>query len=197
MPPENVHTTIETDISLLLSYVYEYGTFYSQVIYWQETRDVLENGITKTVSYEGVLFDQGYVNKLLHYLIGNGFATRRFDVEIKGKDFIVNLTDRGRRLKELGSLDALMKAEAADRRKENLQDQRALNAHYIQLLLMIWTGIAAVYYILMILVEGPKHRIWYKYHLYPIVICSIIALVATSVLLGIWSIIKRQQRRNK
>jgi hypothetical protein len=95
--------------------------------------------------------------EIIQELVFSGFVINRHDIKIEGKIYM-QLTDRGRELKELGSMaeynrvqeqkSAILRAAVAQRARE---DQRNEYQFWITLSIAISTGFAAVYYILEIL----------------------------------------------
>jgi len=98
------------------------------------------------------LIQQTYLNEteIIQDLIFGGFIINRHDIKTEGKIYR-QLTDRGRELKELGSMEAFKLHVANDNRKKMLQDQRINRLYWINFWIMVGALGALVYYILEIL----------------------------------------------
>ncbi len=92
--------------------------------------------------------------EVIMYLIKEGFAINREDLSDKGKSF-QQLTDRGRLLKECGSLQEFNRVNAIQESQKDLLNQTVVRNYYVNLCIAISTGVAAIYYI----IEITKHHI--------------------------------------
>lgn len=99
----------------------------------------------------------------IQYLIDNGFVINRHDIKVEGKKFL-QLTDMGRELKNMGTLEKYnetqelkqkaIKDEQTYRNQERLRNIRlfeiAENQYWTNILLCVWTGLAAFYSLIQI-----------------------------------------------
>ena len=97
-----------------------------------------------------VLFDTNYVALLCQYLFDNGFAIARHDIIFENKVYF-ELTDRGRKLKECGSVESFNAYELAYKNEAEMVKRREINLYRISLGLLISTAAAALYYLMEIL----------------------------------------------
>lgn len=141
-------TEIITGINELLEMMPFYGEFDVRdlAIHKYNIIEIADDASDKMAQLRGSRIRNAAVQKMIF----DGFVINRHDIK-SGHVQYRQLTERGRRLKEEGSIEALIKAEAYDKHIEYLRDRRDANAYYIQLFLMFWTGIAALYYVLEIL----------------------------------------------
>lgn len=91
--------------------------------------------------------------EIVQELIFGGFVINRHDIKVEGKVYR-QLTDKGRELKELGSMDAYNRVQQAKsdaiRDSANRQakaDQRDIYSFWVTVSLAISTGVAALYYL--------------------------------------------------
>ena len=87
---------------------------------------------------------------VIQELISSGFMVNRHDIKVESKVFR-QLTDKGRLLKELGSMDAFNLHVQKDIDRKHIQDQRLARMYWINFCIAVATGCAAIYYLLEIL----------------------------------------------
>jgi len=162
--PEEIKK-IEKTINLYLESMPPFGEFTLQ--------DVATNGI------EPLLFESflGYDNnhsKAYNYMYEQGFLIKRHDIKINGIEY-VQLTDKGRQLKEIGSIEGynehlkIQNDKALE--KEILSDrlsQSSLLSNQVNLLIAIGVTVSAVYYIFGLFDFYEKHTLntqMYEYFL--------------------------------
>jgi len=93
----------------------------------------------------------------LQYLVNNGFAINRHDIKI-GDNIYRQLTDKGRELKDVGTIASykILMAQKAKKlinseKQRTNEEKRNKYQFFINVCLAIFTGVAAVYYFLEIL----------------------------------------------
>ncbi len=92
--------------------------------------------------------------KIGNYLVDNGFAVKRDDIKSQTNAvnaFYIELTKKGRLFKKIGTLKGYNDHKKKLKNKKEIQKYMIANGFYVQLLIMIWTGMAALYYALEIL----------------------------------------------
>jgi hypothetical protein len=88
--------------------------------------------------------------QIIQELIFGGFVINRHDIKAEGKIYR-QLTDRGRELKEMGSMEAFNLYVESRNRRKRLQDQRTERLYWINFWIAVGAISAALYYILEIL----------------------------------------------
>lgn len=103
---------------------------------WRQIQDNITNKITSTTGY-----NEG---RILEKLDKDGYITtenNRYRITQDGDDFITLLGGYSFRYQKMVSAE----------REENLAKRIGLRSYYIQIAIMVWTGMAALYYSLEIL----------------------------------------------
>lgn len=92
--------------------------------------------------------------EVVQYMVHNGFAIFLHEIKDSGNIIYAQLTDMGRELKELGSIEAYNAKQEENKAKEvaaerdrQLQEKRNHYLYYINLSIAVSTVIAAIYYI--------------------------------------------------
>jgi len=143
----------------ILSRIPSYGEFeiiYDKVVppVTNTTAENMIKNVAESVRKQNMILAE---QEVIQELVFGGFIVNRHDIKIEDKTYM-QLTDRGRELKELGSMEAygeLQKQKAAILRAAAAQRAMEVKRNgclfWITLLIAIATGFAAVYYILEIL----------------------------------------------
>ena len=87
----------------------------------------------------------------LQYLIENGFVIERGDLGFGGSARQFQFTDRGRKLKESGSIAAFQKLQFDDDQRELHRAVMEKRTYLIQASIALATGVAALYYLIEII----------------------------------------------
>jgi len=85
------------------------------------------------------------------YLVNNGFAVYREDLKRDDNLKYIQLNDRGRELKECGSIEMFNRFVANNNHKKLLQDQRSIRLYWINFWIALGAIAAGLYYVLEIL----------------------------------------------
>lgn len=154
---------------------------------------------------------------VLQYLVKEGFAYNRHDVVIDKTVLYRTLTERGRKLKELGSIGTFGKWETSEKTKEinrviendNLRQTNILSGKIQRNLLSInrWiavAGIVAALYYLTLIVDYYSALIYKKYPLYYgksvtvylLLLGGLIGACTTITLIQLRKAIKKRQSNN-
>ena len=143
-------------LELTMQYLQPYGNFD-----FFEKMKLIENNHYETVTkiYTGT--QQLYI---CDFLVENGFAIRRKDVNPNGTE--IQLTDKGRDLKDDGSLPLYLthvRTLQSDRKRES---QRNEYQYWVNVSIAISTGVAAVFYVFGIFDFFEKHHLNWRYVAY-------------------------------
>ena len=134
---------IDELINSLLPFIFPYGDF--------KIKDLLDGGNMikgNTDIAEFGVVTEAKRKEIYDYLVNFGFANKRNDISPSG--FSIELNDRGRKLKECGSLrnfDLLMQAEIKEKTRQSKMEKYSF---WITVFIAFSTGIAAIYYLIQI-----------------------------------------------
>ncbi len=92
------------------------------------------------------------IEEILQYLIAEGFIINRHDIKQNGKIYR-QLTDNGRKLKELGSINAYLTYQEDAKRKREQRDKMADQQHYFNKWITIGTIVTAVCAMLALILQ--------------------------------------------
>lgn len=138
---------IRKRISHVIEKAHPYGEF-EVILDIDKLKEVLNK--TDTDDEQKRIFIKNYQevqqdNLVLNYLVKEGFAVNRNDIQIPGKLYR-QLNDRGRDLKALGSLDKFNLSVAEATRNKHIQDQRLARMYWINLWIAVGAIVAGLYY---------------------------------------------------
>jgi len=127
------------DVDVLLPFFPYFGDFalIDLRVHDQDDDGILISGTTYGPSEE-------QMKEMNQYLVGYGFAERRYDIDEKG--FRIQLTDRGRKLKDAGSLYKFKRNHLREKAASAFQEQMAVYGFWITFSIGISTFCAALYY---------------------------------------------------
>ena len=126
-----------------------------------DIRKTVFDGINKPIIEEHIEYVKDEC--VLDYLVQNGFAFNRHDIKDRGKLYR-QLTDKGRKLKELGSIKAYAYYEEECLKMEVRQRVRDEYLYWIQFWIAVGAVSAAIYYLLEIL--RIQYRFGLPYHVH-------------------------------
>jgi len=114
---------------------------------------IIDPRLTVTDDNGKVIIYPKDTSEVVQYLVDEGFSVIRYDAFeiINDKEKLPReLTDRGRKLKELGSIEAFTKYHMDEEQLKYLLNHTVLRSYYVNLCIALGTSMAAVYYYLLI-----------------------------------------------
>lgn len=186
---------INNDVSVFLSYISPFGIFFVKSIQLRmiekDTRFTFER-----------------INTIISHLKDYGFIVYRFDDMEVGLS--IELTERGRILKALGTIDdfnkyteermlqELRRQQLSDRLLESniINGSLTKRLYYVNIAIAVATAVAALYYLLSIqyLLKDKNPALYNT--AYPYWVTGCMALGTTGILVGIWHILKQSRKDN-
>lgn len=139
------------DLEKFISYMPTYGVRVIGEIY--EHPEIMEGNLV--IGYnQKMLFDKEHMLSLVRKMSDDGFTIIRHDISV-GDKLYFELTERGRKLKELRTIEMFNLYEADEGNQKSKALRREANGYRISVGILLATLAAAVYYILEII----KHHL--------------------------------------
>lgn len=138
--------------------------------------------------YKQSLLDE----EVMQYLVNNGFAVNRHDIKEEGKIYR-QLTDKGRKLKELGSIAAYNDYTEKSNRKTVLQDRRVGYLYWINFWIAVGTVVVGVYTLFQMFDYYKTHRLNLQ-HLFYFLTGALSGVISTIIVVQILKIRLSRER---
>ena len=130
---------------------------------------IIECALERVADSAGNIIQEKYtpdVNDMVGiniYLCGYGFAERRYDIDKSGNQ--IQLTDRGRKLKESGSIKKFRQWYRKEQSEAVFRTKMVEYNYWVAVCIGLSTFVAAVYYYFQLLDGTPPHKCAAKYTL--------------------------------
>jgi hypothetical protein len=112
----------------------------------------------------------------LKYLVDYGFATNRYDIKVEGKIYW-QLTDKGRLLKEIGTMEGFRHHELQEKKEGISRKFRERNSYIVTLSIAVSTFVSAVYYFFQLYDGGTREHRCIAISLIPLSLICILLLM--------------------